>query len=193
VADLTLGIEWPVIGEIGGGYGGLAYFLLRDIPEAKYVNFDLPETLVLMAYYLSCSLPEKRLYLYEGGAVNWPELLDNFDIILFPHWAIDLLPENSVDVFVNSFSLSEMRPETVNYYVNKVTDTCRNFFLHNNMDRAGVVNEGFERVPASTYPIDYSKFRRIYVRYDMYQTRHSGRDGDYREFLFQKRHEEKTS
>ena len=38
-ADLT-------VVEIGAGYGGLAYYLLKLLPQARYIIIDLPETLL---------------------------------------------------------------------------------------------------------------------------------------------------
>ena len=46
-----------VIAEIGAGYGALCHYLLKEIPGVKYIDFDLPETLVLAAYNLILNFP----------------------------------------------------------------------------------------------------------------------------------------
>jgi hypothetical protein len=58
----------------------------------------------------------------------------------------------------------------------------KRLFLHNNMDRRGVVNRGHERIPASEYPIDPTIWKRVYRRFDLFH----GHEGDYREFLYVK-------
>jgi hypothetical protein len=61
-----------------------------------------------------------------------------------------------------------------------------NYFLHNNMDRAGVINEGHERTPGSKFPFLDGTFKLLYKHYDLFQQKHSGRDGDYREFPYER-------
>ena len=48
------------------------------------------------------------------------------------------------------------------------------------MDRKGVINRGFERIPASEYPIDKHKFVLLSKNYDLFH----GHFGDYKEFLY---------
>ena len=50
------------VGEIGGGYGGLAAYMLHHIEGVKYVDFDLPETLTLAAYQLLMNFPKKKFF-----------------------------------------------------------------------------------------------------------------------------------
>ncbi|HZC24565.1 MAG TPA: hypothetical protein VE866_14580, partial [Candidatus Binatia bacterium] len=45
--------------EIGGGYGGMAYYLLKQSSRWRYIDFDVPESLALAAYYLGTALPER--------------------------------------------------------------------------------------------------------------------------------------
>lgn len=186
INGLVADVDRPVIAEIGAGYCGMAYYLMRGDEKRVYIDFDLPETLAVGAYYLSKTLPHRKIYLHEGGPVDWQDVLQNYDAIMMPNWAIETLPANSVDVFLNTFSLSEMSRPVIEQYLKKISIACRHYFLHNNMDRHGVVNEGFERTPASQYPYPADSFKCLYKRYDLFQQKHSGRDGDYREFLYQK-------
>ena len=186
IEGLTADIEKPVVAEIGAGYCGMAHFLIKRSDRFTYIDFDLPETLVVGAYYLSKTLPDRKIYLHEGGPINWEKTIEEYDVILCPNWSIDNLPANSVDVFLNTFSLSEMSFPVIQKYLEKITTSCRHYFLHNNMDREGVVNEGHERTPASQYPLPENQFKLLYKHYDLFQQKHSGRDGDYREFLYQK-------
>jgi putative sugar O-methyltransferase len=186
IRGITAGCERPVIAEIGAGYGGTAHFLLRGTEPLCFIDFDLPEVLVLAAYYLQRTLPHRKVLLYEPGLEIGPGLIRDYDVILMPNWALPQLPQASVDLFLNTFSLSEMPYEVIAEYLRHVERACRGYFLHNNMDRPGVFNRGHERVPCSQYPISPAKFKVLYKRYDLFQQLHAGRDGDYREVLLQR-------
>ena len=62
-------IQEPVVIEIGGGFGGLAYHLLRCRPSIKYIGFDLPENILVQTYYslaysqMQESSPSKKISL----------------------------------------------------------------------------------------------------------------------------------
>ncbi len=182
VKNLTTDIDSPVFAEIGGGYCGMANYMLRDIPNLTYVDFDLPETLVIGAYYIMSAYPEKKILLYgeydDISKVN----INDYDAIFLANFELPNFASNSVDVFYNSFSLSEMPKATSSEYISQIEKICRKYFLHNNMDRKGVINRGFERTPASEYTIDPKVFKNIYRQFDVFH----GHDGDYKEFLYEK-------
>jgi hypothetical protein len=186
IKEITRGTRRPVVAEIGAGYGGTAHYLLRGTEHLTYIDFDLPEVLTIAAYYLSRTLPHRKILLWKPGIqINNTTLVEN-DVILLPNWMLPNLPDNSVDLFLNTFSLSEMPFEVIAEYIRNIERTCRGYFLYNNMDREGVLNRGHERVPCSKYPIPTEHFKQLYKRYDTFQRLHSGRDGDYREVLLQK-------
>jgi hypothetical protein len=58
-----------------------------------------------------------------------------------------------VDVFVNTHSLSEMRPETVQEYLSQIARTCREYFWHENSDKA-CYTLGHTEIPASSFSIE---------------------------------------
>ena len=186
IRQMASDFERPVVAEIGAGYGGTAYYLLRGNEPLVYVDFDLPEVLMLIAYYLKRTVPHRRILLYEPSVELDAAILAQYDVILMPNWMLPKLPANSVDVFLNTFSLSEMPLATVTQYIRQIERCCRWYFLHNNMDRKGVVHLGHERLPCSQYPISPKKFKILYKRYDLFQRLHYGRDGDYREVLYQR-------
>jgi len=182
VKSLTSDVEKPVFAEIGGGYCGLANYMLRDIPNLTYIDFDLPETLVIGAYYIMCAFPEKRILLY-GEYEDLDEVnLEHYDCLFLPNFELPNFKHNTVDVFYNSFSLSEMPKETSTEYIDQIQKICKTYFLHNNMDRKGVINRGFERTPGSEYQIDSNVFKLIYKQFDLFH----GHNGDYKEFLYRK-------
>lgn len=188
IQQITSDMGRPVIAEIGAGYGGTAYYLLRGKKRLVYIDFDLPEVLTIAAYYLTRTLPHRRVLFWQPGMALSASTIAENDVILLPNWMLPSLPSASVDLFLNTFSLSEMPFEIIAEYISHIERTCRGYFLYNNMDRGGVFNRGYERVPCSSYPISPGKFKQIYKHYDLFQRLHFGRDGDYREILLQRIH-----
>ena len=123
----------PVIAELGGGCGRLAYYTLRDIDSFIYIDFDLPETLCLAAYFLMLAYPSKRFLLY-GEEEYSPDLHEKYDFIFMPSWEMQKLKPSSVDLFVNECSLGEMTPEAATNYVDCIAKSTR-YFFHMNHDR----------------------------------------------------------
>ena len=105
-----------VVVEIGGGFGGMAYYLIRDSNDATYVDFDLPENLALTSFYLMKAFPEKKVLLY--GEADFSEIeLSDYDIVLMPSFQLDKLKDETADMVFNSYSLAEMSPQTIRHYV----------------------------------------------------------------------------
>lgn len=180
IATLLKKISHPVIGEVGGGYGGLCEFLSREIPKFTYINFDLPETLLISAYYLKSVFKDKKVFVYSAKNSDLSDL-QQYDIVLLPCYLIDSVKPKSIDLFFNSFSLSEMPPQVNAAYLERIQKITKSYFLHNNMDRKGVVNRGHERIPSSEYPLDEKHFTLLYKSFDQFH----GFSGDYKEFLYQ--------
>ena len=67
IAKLVTSFGRPVVAELGAGYGGTAYYLLRDSPPICYLDFDLPETLVIAAFYLWPDCPDGN----HCSMANW--------------------------------------------------------------------------------------------------------------------------
>ncbi|MHC4225733.1 MAG: putative sugar O-methyltransferase [Planctomycetota bacterium] len=93
--------ERPVIGEVGGGFGRLIYYLSRHLETFCYLDFDLPETLCCASYFLMKTFPDKRFLLYGEGEPTEARLREH-DFILLPSFEIRKLPDRSVDLFLNA-------------------------------------------------------------------------------------------
>lgn len=184
ISNILSDIETPIWAEIGGGYGGTAFYYFRNnyAPKLTYLDFDLPETLVIAAYYLITALPDKKIWLYDGRASLTNAAMAKYDIVLMPNFAIEYMEDEAVDLFLNAFSLSEMTFPILSNYISHIQRTLTGYFLHNNMDKKGIVNRGFERTPCSHYPIDPERLKLLYKKHDMFQ----GYEGDYRECLYQR-------
>jgi putative sugar O-methyltransferase len=137
----------PTVVELGGGYGGMAYFLVRNSPKTTYVDFDLPENLALTAYYLLRAFPGMKIALYGEEELS-TSTLENNRIVLMPNFEISKLPANCATAVFNSYSLAEMSAEAIEEYVKQMTKISRKYFLHVNHTRRSLVsadNFGIER------------------------------------------------
>lgn len=131
IVDLLRSKESSVIAEIGGGFGGLAYYLLRDHPYVTYIDFDVPETIALAAYYLANALPHLRLTLYGENAGGG-------GIVLLPAFTLKEMPTASVDAVFSSHLFSDLDAGAVQEYLDAVARIARACFLHID-DKAGCV------------------------------------------------------
>jgi len=162
LAGLVADLPRPVVAELGAGYGKLAHFTLRDLKAFTYVDFDLPETLCLAAYYLMKAFPDKRALLY-GEAPYTPELHATHDLIFLPSWEIASLGPETVDLFMNKNSLGEMSKPAVCNYVEHIVRATRYFFHMNHDIRPNVLgNEGERALLGSEYPVPHDLFRLVF-------------------------------
>ncbi len=183
VNKLIQGIEKPVVAEIGGGFGGLLYYLMTFNPDVHCINFDLPEVLMIAQYYLMMSFPEKRFLLYDEALkktlISQREI-KMYDVILLPNFCLPRLDDLSVDVFVNTHSLSEMSYPTVEEYIKQISRVTKKYFYHENSEVKREIGYGFKETTSSEFPISPDKFRLEY------KTKAIWNEPRYYEFLYQK-------
>lgn len=185
VRNLLGDIEAPVVCEIGGGYGGFAYYLLSTDRSIKYLNFDLPEVLLIAQYFLMKTFPDKKTLLYgENGNITISEkIINNYDIILMPNFALPNLADRTADLFINTGSLSEMDYHTVEEYINQIARITKKYFFHENSDREVLNTGGHIEVVSSKFPIPHDIFKRIYKCNSLW----GEAGGRYREHLYQRK------
>jgi len=151
IGTLLKGIQCPTVMELGGGFGGMAYYLLRDYPNIKYIGIDLPENSALQAYYLMSYYPDLNIKLYGEENINGDA---DYDVLIMPNFAIESLSPNSVNLSFNSYSLAEMSAESVNNYVSHICQLTKNFILH--------LNHVYWEISSDNFPIDYEKFQLLF-------------------------------
>jgi putative sugar O-methyltransferase len=105
--------------EIGAGYGRLAYVVLKAMPNARYVIFDLPESLLLSQYYLTSLFPNDSALLYPDSA-EAPDaakrMAESRMVFGLPH-QLRTLARGTVDMVVNIYSFMEMSsPQVAAYF-----------------------------------------------------------------------------
>lgn len=124
----------PKILEIGGGYGGLAYFIKKLLPNARYYMIDLPESLAFPAVYLQIARPEDVSIesVYDGSD---KKLLNpnGHHFTFVPNMLLSHLDNiTSFDLVINTGSFGEMNRDQVRTYAE---------FIHKNMAERGLLYE----------------------------------------------------
>ena len=119
-----------VIADLGGGYGKLAYYCIKDLKKSTYIDLDIPETLILASYYLAKSFPNKKIFLHGENKFT-EETIKNFDLLFLPCWEIDKINKDTVEVTINRNSLGEMEPDTAYNYIDQIHRISKYFFSSN--------------------------------------------------------------
>jgi hypothetical protein len=145
IAELMASRQEKTVVELGGGFGGLAYYLIRDNPQVTYLDFDLPEATTLASYYLMRSLPSLSIQLY-GEVELSAKALSTPGCIMMPSFEILKMPSKSAAVSFNSYSLAEMSPATIDVYIDQITRITSGYFLHVNHNRHAVLSADEFRV-----------------------------------------------
>lgn len=177
-------IKNPIVAEIGGGFGGLLYYLSRQNPSASCLDFDLPEVLVFAQYFLMMSFPEKKFLLYgEPGSKDSlsKHKVREYDLILLPNFCIPMLEDNVVDIFLNFHSISEMDSNTVDEYIHQISRATEGYIYHENSLTPQDIGYGKNEVPVSEYQIPDNQFKLIYKMKAIWN------EPRYMEFLYEKR------
>jgi putative sugar O-methyltransferase len=165
-----------VVVELGGGFGGMAYYLARD-SDLAYLDFDLPENMALTAYNLLKCFPEKRIVLYGEQALTENCIRTN-DIIIMPNFEISTFPDNTADLVFNSYSLAEMSAEAIKKYIAHFERITNGYLLHVNHTRHSLLG-------ADQFGIDPNIFHLLYKAPALWN---AGRnpDMDEYEYLYRK-------
>ncbi len=176
------GVESPVVGEIGGGLGIIAYFLTQD-SNVKYVGFDLPEILVMSQYYLMTAFPEKRFLLYGERPDEYitSDMIEKYDYVLMPNFMLPCLGNNSVDVFINFHSLSEVSPETIKEYIEHIARVSKSYFYHENAFCRVRLFDKYNELSERDFHIPDNKFVMLSMSPTMWG------ENIYREYIYKKR------
>jgi len=116
-----------IICDIGGGYGGLIRLLKHFYKNSCCVLVELPETCLLASYFIKKNFPDKKFLLYsdlDKKEINF----EDYDFIIIPQHQIEKLPRESIDLMINTSSLSEMDNNTQNFYIEKIEYLTKRYF-----------------------------------------------------------------
>lgn len=152
--DCHIGETAPMdIVEIGGGFGGLCYWMLKVCGERvrRYELVDLPATGLIQSYFLGSVLNE-RIALYG-------EKREGARISLCPHFALDSIP-SPVNIIINQDSMPEMPPSEVERYLDWGSRNLDGIFLSFNQEAYSIVH-GRAQLFTPGFFASYPAFRRV--------------------------------
>jgi putative sugar O-methyltransferase len=127
IMDLLPPQNVPVV-EIGGGFGSMAYYLLRDRPGTTYVNFDVPESIALASYYLLKSFPDRRFLLYGEEPLS-ADSLSRFPVVLMPVFELPNMPTKGAVLTFSANTLSSLTRAAMAEYLQEIHRTTNEYLL----------------------------------------------------------------
>ena len=114
--------------EIGGGFGSMAYYLLRDRPGTTYLNFDVPESIALASYYLLKSFPDREFLLYGEEPLS-ADSLARFRVTLMPVFELPNMPPRSADLIFSAHTMASLTRAAMTEYLDEVNRTMSEYLL----------------------------------------------------------------
>jgi len=148
-------LSYPIVCEIGGGYGSLARMILSK-NKCKYILIDLPEANILSSYYLDQHFSSHGKNILHFCDLNQDTLslddIHDFDIIILPPHV--RFHENlKIDLFINSRSMMEMTKNVIKEYFELIHNNIHEMGYFLNINRYIKTTVG-EKIMISRYPYD---------------------------------------
>jgi len=146
--------EVRTILELGPGYGRTAHVFLTLQPGCRYILVDIPPALFVAQRYLTAIFPERKIFGFRpfDEFSDVQEEYDNADIIFLTPNQLELLPDKSVDLFINISSLHEMRMDQIHYYFGEIERLTRKYFYFKQWKETTVPFEN-ETIREADYPV----------------------------------------
>lgn len=113
----SLNKDFTII-EVGAGSGRTAYTFLTLLPESKYIIVDIPPALFISQSYLCDVFPNKSVMKFRPFD-NFDEIKEEFnnsDIVFLTPDQLNLIPNNTADLFLAIDCLHEMKLDQINFY-----------------------------------------------------------------------------
>lgn len=117
------------VAEIGGGFGAIAYYLLRDHRPLTYLNFDIPERIALSSYHLMKAFPHLTFLLYGENSLN-QDTLSEVDVALLPISALAAMQKASIDITFSSNGLSSLSAGAMTECLQRIAAITRQSVLY---------------------------------------------------------------
>ena len=112
--------------EVGGGYGGCAYYSFQR-PLRRYTIIDLPIVNLLQGFFLIKTCGADNVCLYG-------EAHEDRTIHVLPYWMMAEMPDKSFDLTLSQESLPEIEREKAEAYIEQIARTTRRYFLSINQE-----------------------------------------------------------
>ena len=140
--------------ELGPGYGRTAYVFLELQPGCRYILVDIPPALYVAQRYLSNVFAERKIFGFRPFT-DFESVKDDFqaaDIVFLTPNQLELLPDKSIDLFINISSLHEMRMDQIRYYFGEIARLTRRYFYFKQWQETTVPFEN-ETIREADYPV----------------------------------------
>lgn len=143
--------------EIGGGYGGTAYWLHKMLGERihSYTIIDLPTTNVMQGYFLSNALPEKKVQLYKEGEL----ICERGVISITPHFTLNRI-KGKINFVINQDSMPEMPESEARKYFAWMNENLDGLFYSFNQEGNTEFN-GKRQLVVPQFAKECSAFQRV--------------------------------
>ncbi|MBM4071060.1 MAG: putative sugar O-methyltransferase [Planctomycetes bacterium] len=144
----------PRILEIGSGYGGLAYYIKKLLPQARYHCLDIPESLLFASIYLGTLFPGDNDIVSQDTLGTLAK--DSAGFTFVPNYFCDELVKTGqkFDLVINTLSMSEMSAAQVGYYADAIVKLIadRGVFFEQNQDNTHLGFEDAKSILAARLP-----------------------------------------
>lgn len=156
--------EISTIMELGSGYGRSAYVHLVLRPDCRYILVDIPPALYICEKYLSDVFKDRKMFPFRPFE-RFDDIKDEYEnadiIFLMPH-QLELVPDKSVDLFINISSLHEMRIDQIRYYFKLMEKLTRKYFYTKQWKESKIPYENVI-IRQDDYPTN-KNWRQLYAR-----------------------------
>jgi len=131
------------VGEIGGGWGRIGFTLLQANPSATYLDFDLPETLLIAQTYLPKIMPNQQFIGYdEARQTDLSSGIARTGWIWFAGaYKLKQLPDHDLDYVISVASFQEMTNDYVSAYFDLIDRVTKVFYLQ--QEKGNGTNGGY--------------------------------------------------
>jgi putative sugar O-methyltransferase len=124
------GQEGLIVGELGAGHGRLAEVFGRTTNYRFYI-FDIAPALYISHWYIKKIFPHEKIFSFRPFD-HWSEVRDEVAASRFAFFTanqIELVPNDSIQLFINMNSLMEMRRDQINNFLKQIGRLTTKGFL----------------------------------------------------------------
>jgi hypothetical protein len=118
---------------------------------------DIPPALYIAQRYLTSVFPDRRVFAFRpfDNYENVREEMEDCSIIFLTPNQLEMIPDKSIDLFINISSLHEMRMDQIRFYFREIERLTRKYFYFKQWKETQVPLEN-ETIREADYPIGSS-------------------------------------
>jgi len=151
------------VGELGAGYGRVAYVFLKTIKQSRYTIIDIPPALFISQEYLRKVFPRENFFFFRPFK-KFSDVEKEFKSarirFLLPH-QIEQLPKDIFDIFINISSLHEMRRNQIKNYFAQIDRLTNGYVYLKEWKKAKAKDNNY--IEEGQYPIPKT-WEKVYQR-----------------------------